>query len=228
MSVIIPYDKIVSTERQKLQKGMNYRCNSNYSVFLMSMRENAPFKDEVVADGRVLIYEGHNVHKNYTDQDPYLVNQPRFTPKGSLTENGKFEKAALDFKEGYKEPEIIRVYEKIKAGIWSFNGIFKLMDVYEKQEIKRSVFKFILILTDKTVEDFKLENEIKEHARMIPSHVKVEVWARDKGQCTECGSSDHLHFDHIVPYTKGGTSLSAENIQLLCARHNLQKSDRII
>ena len=86
----------------------------------------------------------------------------------------------------------------------------------------------ILILTDKTVEDFKLENEIKEHARMIPSHVKVEVWARDKGQCTECGSSDHLHFDHIVPYTKGGTSLSAENIQLLCARHNLQKSDKII
>ena len=65
MSVIIPYDKIVSTERQKLQKGMNFRCNPNYSVFLMSMMKNAPFKDEVAADGRVLIYEGHNVHKKY-------------------------------------------------------------------------------------------------------------------------------------------------------------------
>jgi hypothetical protein len=228
MSVIISYNKIVSIEKQNLQRGMNYRCNSNYSVFLMSMRENAPFKDEVVADGRVLIYEGHNVQKNHTDKDPYDLNQPRFTPKGKLTENGKFEKAALDFKEGYSEPEIIRVYEKIKEGIWSFNGIFQLMDVYEKKEIKRSVFKFILILTDKTIQEFELETEIKEHARMIPSHVKVEVWSRDKGKCTECGSSDHLHFDHIVPYTKGGTSLSAENIQLLCARHNLQKSDKII
>ncbi|MAV82857.1 MAG: restriction endonuclease, partial [Pelagibacteraceae bacterium] len=28
--------------------------------------------------------------------------------------------------------------------------------------------------------------------------------------------------------SKGGTSESAENIQLLCARHNLQKSDKII
>jgi len=30
-----------------------------------------------------------------------------------------------------------------------------------------------------------------------------------------------------VPYSKGGTSLLADNIQLLCARHNIQKRDRI-
>ena len=35
-------------------------------------------------------------------------------------------------------------------------------------------------------------------------------------------------FDHIVPVAKGGTSLVVENVQLLCARHNLQKSDRIV
>jgi len=31
-----------------------------------------------------------------------------------------------------------------------------------------------------------------------------------------------------VPYAKGGTSRVAENIQLLCARHNLEKSDDIV
>lgn len=41
-------------------------------------------------------------------------------------------------------------------------------------------------------------------------------------------SKDNLHFDHILPFSKGGTSLKSENIQLLCARHNLQKSDKII
>jgi 5-methylcytosine-specific restriction endonuclease McrA len=56
---------------------------------------------------------------------------------------------------------------------------------------------------------------------------KLEVWKRDKGRCVQCGSSDNLHFDHIIPYTKGGSSLVAENIQLLCARHNIAKKDKI-
>ena len=66
-----------------------------------------------------------------------------------------------------------------------------------------------------------------DHARIIPAHVKLEVWKRDKGRCVQCGSQDNLHFDHIIPYSKGGSSLVAENIQLLCARHNLKKRDKI-
>ena len=48
------------------------------------------------------------------------------------------------------------------------------------------------------------------------------------GRCVQCGSTDNLHFDHILPFSKGGTSLKAENIQLLCARYNLKKSDKIM
>lgn len=62
---------------------------------------------------------------------------------------------------------------------------------------------------------------------MIPSLVKVQVWKRDKGRCVICKSKDNLHFDHIIPYSKGGSSLTADNIQLLCARHNLAKHDKI-
>jgi 5-methylcytosine-specific restriction endonuclease McrA len=43
----------------------------------------------------------------------------------------------------------------------------------------------------------------------------------------KCGSDDNLHFDHIIPWSRGGTSLTAQNVQLLCARHNLEKHDRI-
>ena len=228
MTSILHYNEIVQIEKMNLQKGMNFRCNPNYSILLMSTRDGAPFEDEIAADGRVLIYEGHNVYKQYTDSDPYNVDQPRKTPKGSLTDNGKFERAALDFKENKSEAEIVRVYEKIKDGIWSFNGIFKLVDAYEKKLNNRTVFKFILLLTDEEIEELKEKIEIKEHARLIPSKVKAEVWKRDKGRCVECQSKDHLHFDHILPYSKGGTSLDSKNIQLLCARHNLSKSDKII
>lgn len=66
-----------------------------------------------------------------------------------------------------------------------------------------------------------------EHSRLIPTTVKIEVWKRDKGKCVKCGSKDNLHFDHIIPYSKGGSSLVAENIQILCARHNLGKKNNI-
>jgi 5-methylcytosine-specific restriction endonuclease McrA len=66
-----------------------------------------------------------------------------------------------------------------------------------------------------------------EPQRIIPTAVKLEVWKRDGGKCAMCGATTELHFDHIIPYSKGGTSLKADNVQLLCARHNLEKRDKI-
>ena len=206
---------------------MNYRCSKTHSVFLMSTRKNAPYNDEIAADGRILIYEGHDSDKRYS-KNPKTDDQPRFLPSGKLTDNGKFEIAAIDFKTNKREPETVRVYEKIKDGIWSFNGVFKLVDAYEKQVNNRKVFKFILQLTDEKIKGLKEVIELEEDARVIPSEVKAKVWKRDKGQCVQCGSKEHLHFDHILPYSKGGTSRDERNIQLLCAKHNLQKSDKII
>ena len=227
MNTIISYYELVGIEKQNLQRGMNYRCSKGHSVFLMSTRSNAPYDDEIAADGRILIYEGHDSDKRYS-KNPKKEDQPRFLPSGKLTDNGKFEKAALDFKNNKRSAEIVRVYEKIKDGIWSFNGIFKLMDSYQKQVNGRSVFKFILQLTDEKIKGLEEVVELEADARLIPSEVKAQVWKRDKGKCVQCGSKEHLHFDHILPYSKGGTSRDVRNIQLLCARHNLQKSDRII
>ena len=227
MNTIISYYELVGIEKQNLQRGMNYRCSKGHSVFLMSTRSNAPYDDEIAADGRILIYEGHDSDKRYS-KNPKKEDQPRFLPSGKLTDNGKFEKAALDFKNNKRSAEIVRVYEKIKDGIWSFNGVFKLMDSYQKQVNGRSVFKFILQLTDEKIKGLEEVVELEADARLIPSEVKAQVWKRDKGKCVQCGSKEHLHFYHILPYSKGGTSRDVRNIQLLCAKHNLQKSDKII
>lgn len=62
--------------------------------------------------------------------------------------------------------------------------------------------------------------------RALRDDVKLFVWARDGGRCVRCHADTELHFDHIIPLSKGGSD-EAENIQLLCRSCNLSKSDRI-
>lgn len=206
---------------------MNFGLGGNYSVILMSLRPNAPYQDRLEEGGTVLIYEGHDQPKTAGIHDPKKLDQLGHLPSGKPTENGKFAKAATDYKKGTRAPERVRVYEKIKDGIWAYNGVFHLVDAWAQQDQNRTVYKFRLLAVVGD-EDFSHPASIDvERRRIIPTSVKLEVWKRDKGQCVECGSKDELHFDHILPFSLGGTSLTAANVQLLCARHNLSKSDNI-
>ncbi len=227
---IIAYIEMCQNEGTSLQKGMNFRLRGKYSVILMSVRENSPYEDEITEDGTVLVYEGHDVPKTKGITDPKSIDQPETRKSGSLYENGKFHRAAQGFIEGNKGPDIVKVYEKIKPGIWSDNGYFHLVDSWQESDGRRNVFKFKLVAIESVEDEFlavDMSNREIKRSRIIPTNVKLEVWKRDRGACVTCGATDELHFDHILPYSKGGTSLRSENIQLLCARHNLVKSAKI-
>lgn len=224
---IVPYLDMCQREGVSLQRGMNFELRNNHSVILMSVRPNAPYADRFEDDGTTLIYEGHDVPRSQQNANPKSIDQPEYTPNGSLTQNGLFKRAAQLFKSGAREPERVRVYEKIKQGIWSYNGIFHLVDAWQTLSEKRQVFKFKLIAVEGE-EDFSIPVPLQSKLRrIIPTVVKLEVWKRDGGKCTMCSSDKDLHFDHIIPWSKGGSSSTPENIQLLCGKHNLQKHDRI-
>jgi hypothetical protein len=122
----------------------------------------------------------------------------------------------------------VRVYEKMREAIWSYNGVFHLVDAWQEANGSRNVFKFKLVAVEGD-EDFNQPVTLHpQRRRVIPTAVKLAVWQRDGGRCVTCGATDELHFDHILPYSKGGTSITVENVQLLCARHNLAKSDKIL
>ena len=59
--------------------------------------------------------------------------------------------------------------------------------------------------------------------RSIPQDVKIAVSVRDGGRCRRCGSTHQLHFDHVIPVSRGGANTPA-NIQLLCGSCNRSKS----
>jgi len=210
---------------QTLQRGMNFRMNPSYSVILMSQRSNAPYQDRIHEDGLTIEYEGHDVSKKSYDHNPKDEDQPEKLSSGRLTQNGYFIKSINEFKESGKNPELVKVYEKVFPGVWSLKGYFDLIDYKQVHDGRRNVYRFILKISDRQENNSK--SVTMEHTRLIPSEVKRAVWKRDQGKCVTCGETKNLHFDHDLPFSRGGTSLSAKNVRLLCMKHNLQKSDKI-
>jgi hypothetical protein len=224
---IIPYIEMCQREGVSLQRGMNFELGHNHSVILMSVRLNAPYSDRFEEDGTTLIYEGHDIPREPQTPNPKTVDQPEWTPRGSLTQNGLFHRAAQAYKLDQRPPERVRVYEKIKQGIWSYNGVFHLIDSWLEPSDGRKVFKFKLVAVEGE-EDFSIPVPSQPKTRrIIPTWVKLEVWKRDGGKCIKCGFEEDLHFDHIIPWSKGGSSSTPDNIQLLCGKHNIQKHDKI-
>lgn len=224
---VIAYLDMCREEGASLQRGMNFHLHPSHSVILMSLRPGAPYADAVVDNGKALVYEGHDIPRSPRGPDPKTVDQPEKLPSGGPTQNGLFLQAALSAKSGTESRERVRVYEKIRAGIWAYAGLFELVDAWQVDDNGRKVFKFRLEVVDDPSLPLAVRDAKPEHTRIIPSAVKLEVWKRDKGRCVRCGSTDNLHFDHDIPYSRGGSSLTAVNIQLMCARHNLEKHDRV-
>jgi len=74
----------------------------------------------------------------------------------------------------------------------------------------------------------KNETVFKHKTKRFPNErLKVRVLMRDGNKCRLCGitlTGDNIHFDHIIPWKKGGETV-LENLQILCAPHNLAKGD---
>jgi len=56
--------------------------------------------------------------------------------------------------------------------------------------------------------------------------VRDRVLERDNHKCQFCDSKDDLHVDHIIPVSKNGAKYDEQNLQVLCADCNLEKSDK--
>lgn len=60
----------------------------------------------------------------------------------------------------------------------------------------------------------------------IPLAIRREVMGRDGYQCLDCGATDRLSLDHVVPYSHGGPD-TVENLRVLCQPCNSRKGNRV-
>jgi hypothetical protein len=63
------------------------------------------------------------------------VDQPDATPTGTLTQNGLFWNAAKAHRDHGVAAEKVKVYEKIRTGIWVYAGLFDLIDASSRKKI---------------------------------------------------------------------------------------------
>lgn len=60
----------------------------------------------------------------------------------------------------------------------------------------------------------------------VPGWLRQQIFERDGYACVDCGATERLECDHIIPVSKGGTS-EEDNLQTLCRSCNARKRDRI-
>ena len=119
------------------------------------------------------------------------------------------ESSIMEYKKWIDELENRRAINKIKE---------KLLAKKRKQDLEKAALQELMD-----------EGEIFPEANKrppIPKEVVDVVWRRDGGKCVYCGSTENPQLDHIIPFSKGGAT-TVENLQLLCQKCNLQKSNKI-
>lgn len=94
----------------------------------------------------------------------------------------------------------------------------KIKAKHRKQQLEK-------IVRQELVDSGELFGEQAKRPR-IPREVVDAVYSRDGGRCVYCGSTENLHLDHIIPFSRGGAT-NVENLQLLCQKCNLEKSNKI-
>jgi len=97
-----------------------------------------------------------------------------------------------------------------------------LYNFYEKHRLAYAIFKTAIGRANQTIVQ-KVEGQPSRH---IPRDVRQRVWQKYGGQCAECAATEYLEFDHVIPVAKGGNNAD-NNVQLLCRKCNLTKSDAI-
>ena len=76
-------------------------------------------------------------------------------------------------------------------------------------------------------EPFTETKELRTVTRAIPRVVQLRVSRRDNNICQICSKSildKDIHFDHIIPWSKGGSS-DENNVRILCKKCNLERGN---
>lgn len=175
--------------------------------------------DQLEAAGIIGSFEGKArdvLFSNLNDLENYLIKYPSLKVKKEL------------FYEKYKE-EIEKRKKEYYKNLELENDRLEREAIKQKivnNERRKRLHKEALQELIEEGEIFNFFTNKEGKREFIPQDVMDKVWNRDGGKCVRCESQENLEFDHIIPYSKGGAT-SYRNLQLLCKKCNIEKSNKI-
>jgi hypothetical protein len=165
----------------------------------------------------------------------WIISQP-FRPKKYWF--GTDTKPYREFKKSWYGDAVerqahdpVKVHEhKAESWWWFEKQVYRESEGLTADDVKALVFQMQRSkesVLDRAHAEMRGEESASSRPREpISEAVRHEVWRRDQGRCVDCGSKENLEFDHIVPWSEGGSN-TARNLELRCASCNRKKGNKI-
>ena len=118
------------------------------------------------------------------------------------------------------------VCETCEGTLYSFGEELDL-DLCEEclSKVQAQMLKGLIPLNQGKKDSIILE-EITTIRKAITEKERQAIFDRNNWRCVECGSEENLQVDHIIPFSKGGTT-DLDNLQTLCRTCNRKKSNKV-
>ena len=101
-----------------------------------------------------------------------------------------------------------------KDGKYNFEDVFACLESVSRTYVDKKTYNMLA----------------KTERGFLSDSLRYDVLNRDNFKCVICGAEAsqgaHLHIDHIIPISKGGKT-EYNNLQTLCERCNIGKSDKV-
>ena len=117
-----------------------------------------------------------------------------------------------------KEAERAAIHERAHEQIERDKIAERIKEKYRRRQLENNI-------RQELIDSGELFGEQPKRPK-IPREVVDAVYTRDGGRCVYRGSTQNLQLDHIIPFSRGGAT-TLENLQLLCQKCNIEKSNKI-
>lgn len=188
----------------------------------------------------------------------YLETLADFLIAGEVSPNDKWirrTKTVTKFVDSfYAESEERAYYKRIDKTRYTLRRIYNEITSIYSDKIQELAPVYAANYSDRVLHDRQLcafiaqlllaigfngKDDLEGHPQQwikrksIPAWIKKTIYSRDRGKCSICNTdilfelSENDHIDHIIPLARGGCN-DLVNLQLLCQKCNLKKSDALL